>query len=139
MVICCFYHYVIFIDYCAIFIDHYAIFIGNYAIFFDHYCVLLHLLNTSFIQGASSFEGFKSQSEALMHYAKQKGVTVVACEGAFEGYEADDSMALDEHKLLPSNAEPTTVAKAVKRRVVKKITAATPSLSAFKPISIIDS
>jgi hypothetical protein len=99
----------------------------------------LHLLNTSFIQGASSFEGFKSQSEALMHYAKQKGVTVVACEGAFEGYEADDSMALDEHKLLPSNAEPTTVAKAVKRRVVKKITAATPSLSAFKPISIIDS
>jgi len=99
----------------------------------------LHLLNTSFIQGASSFEGFKSQSEALMHYAKQKGVTVVACEGAFEGYEADDSMALDEHKLLPSNAEPTTVAKVVKRRVVKKITAATPSLSAFKPISIIDS
>lgn len=162
--LCCIfsYHCVILIDYCAIFmqysliivpyslifmpysiiivafIDYCAMFFYHYVLSFDHY-VISHSLHTSFLKGTSSFEGFKSQSEAFLHYAKQKGVTVVACEGAFEGYEPDDSMAMDEHKLLLSNTEPTTVAKAVKKRVVKKITAAAISLSAFKPISIIDS
>lgn len=128
----------IFMPYSIIIVAFIVIFFCHYVLSSDHY-VISHSLHASFLQGTSSFEGFKSQSEAFLHYAKQKGVTVVACEGAFEGYEPDDSMAMDEHKLLLSNTEPTTVAKAVKKRVVKKITAAAISLSAFKPISIIDS